>query len=79
MRTQDIQAGKDKNHPGLTIDTVYEYDLDSTLENLNGYCNNTDGGHHGIFVPDYVDGNVSTKEVRITQSYVGVVNKMVWR
>ena len=33
----------------------------------------------GIPVPDYVDENVSTKVVRIIQSYVGVVNKMVWR
>ena len=36
-------------------------------------------GHHGIPVPDYLDENVSTKVVRIIQSYVGVVNKMVWR
>ena len=36
-------------------------------------------GHHGIPVPDYVDENVSTKVVRIIQSYTGVVNKMVWR
>ena len=36
-------------------------------------------GHHGIPVPDYMDENVSTKVVRIIQSYVGVVNKMVWR
>ena len=36
-------------------------------------------GHQGIPVPDYVDENVSTKVVRIIQSYVGVVNKMVWR
>ncbi len=35
--------------------------------------------NHGIPVPDYVDENVSTKVVRIIQSYVGVVNKMVWR
>ena len=33
----------------------------------------------GIPVPDYTDENVSTKVVRIIQSYVGVVNKMVWR
>ena len=33
----------------------------------------------GIPVPDYVDENVSTKVVRIIQSFVGVVNKMVWR
>ena len=36
-------------------------------------------GEHGIPVPDYVDENVSTKVVKIIQSYTGVVNKMVWR
>ncbi len=36
-------------------------------------------GLPGIPVPDDVDENVSTKVVRIIQSYVGVVNKMVWR
>ena len=33
----------------------------------------------GIPVPDYTDENVSDKVVKIIQSYVGVVNKMVWR
>ena len=36
-------------------------------------------GDHGIPVPDYTDTNVSTKVVKIIQSYTGVVNKMVWR
>ena len=36
-------------------------------------------GDHGIPVPTYVEENVSTKVVKIIQSYVGVVNKMVWR
>ena len=36
-------------------------------------------GFSGLPVPDYIDENVSTKVVRIIQSYVGVVNKMVWR
>lgn len=34
---------------------------------------------YGIPVPDYIDENVSTKVIKIIQSYVGVVNKMVWR
>lgn len=36
-------------------------------------------GEYGIPVPNYTDENVSTKVVKIIQSYVGVVNKMVWR
>ena len=36
-------------------------------------------GDHGIPVPNYTDENVSTKVVKIIQSYVGIVNKMVWR
>ena len=36
-------------------------------------------GDLGISVPDYTDINVSDKVIRIIQSYVGVVNKMVWR
>jgi UDP-N-acetylglucosamine 2-epimerase (non-hydrolysing) len=36
-------------------------------------------GNFGVPVPDYVETNVSDKVVRIIQSYVGVVNKMVWR
>ena len=36
-------------------------------------------GDHGTPVPDYLDENVSTKVVKIIQSYTGIVNKMVWR
>lgn len=39
--------------------------------------NEPNGG--AVPVPDYVDENVSDKVVKIIQSYVGVVNKMVWR
>ncbi|MBP3360167.1 MAG: UDP-N-acetylglucosamine 2-epimerase (non-hydrolyzing) [Clostridia bacterium] len=37
------------------------------------------GGDFGVPVPDYTDSNVSTKVVKIIQSYTGIVNKMVWR
>jgi len=36
-------------------------------------------GNHGIPVPDYVEETVSTKVVKLIQSYTGVVDKMVWR
>ncbi len=36
-------------------------------------------GDIGIPVPDYVEESTSTKVVKIIQSYVGIVNKMVWR
>ena len=36
-------------------------------------------GDFGTPVPYYTDENVSTKVVKIIQSYTGVVNKMVWR
>ena len=39
----------------------------------------TENGNHGIPVPDYTEELVSTKVVKIIQSYTGVVDKMVWR
>ena len=38
-----------------------------------------ENGDLGLSVPNYVDENVSTKVVKIIQSYTGIVNKMVWR
>ena len=34
---------------------------------------------YGLPVPDYIEENVSTKIVKIIQSYTGIVNKMVWK
>ena len=39
---KNIQAGKDKTHQGLIIEEVYEYDLDSTPEELDQWCKNAD-------------------------------------
>ena len=39
---KNIQAGKDKTHPELTIEAVYEYDLDSTPEELDAWCKDCD-------------------------------------
>ena len=39
---KNIQAGKDKTHPGLTVDAVFEYDLDSKPEELDAWCKDCD-------------------------------------
>ena len=39
---KNIQAGKDKTHPAITIEAVYEYDLDSTPEQLDQWCSDCD-------------------------------------
>ena len=36
-------------------------------------------GHLGIPVPDYLDENVSSKVVKLIQSYTGIIDRMVWR
>lgn len=59
-----VLAGIDEKSLLQAVDTAVELDK-------NGFC--------GIPVPDYTDENVSTKVVKIIQSYTGVVNKMVWR
>ena len=54
-------------------------DEKSLLQAVETAVELTQDGAHGIPVPDYVEENVSTKVVKIIQSYTGVVNKMVWR
>lgn len=55
------------------IDTV------SLLQAVDTAVSMNDNHDYGIPVPDYTDKNVSTKVVKLIQSYTGVVNKMVWR
>ena len=54
-------------------------DEKSLLQAVDTAVMMTECGDNGIPVPDYVEENVSTKVVKLIQSYVGVVNKMVWR
>ncbi|MBR2499351.1 MAG: UDP-N-acetylglucosamine 2-epimerase (non-hydrolyzing) [Clostridia bacterium] len=49
------------------------------LQAVDTAVNMNRNGDYGIPVPDYIEENVSTKVVKIIQSYTGVVNKMVWR
>lgn len=54
-------------------------DGDSLLQAVDTAVEMNRNGDYGIPVPDYIEENVSTKVVKIIQSYTGVVNKMVWR
>ena len=54
-------------------------DEKSLLQAVDTAVEMTRNGDNGLPVPNYVDENVSTKAVKIIQSYTGVVNKMVWR
>ncbi len=52
---------------------------EQVLQAVNTAVEMVDHGDYGVEVPDYADKNVSIKVVKLIQSYVGVVNKMVWR
>ena len=49
------------------------------LQSVDTAVEMNSNGDYGIPVPDYIEENVSSKVVKIIQSYTGVVNKMVWR
>ena len=54
-------------------------DTNGLLQSVETAVELVKNGDYGTPVPDYTDENVSTKVVKIIQSYVGIVNKMVWR
>ena len=54
-------------------------ETDSLLQGVETAVALNRDGEFGVPVPDYVDENVSTKVVKIIQSYTEIVNKMVWR
>ena len=54
-------------------------DTDSLLQAVDTAVTMNSNGDYGIPVPDYVEVNVSTKVVKIIQSYTGIVDRMVWR
>lgn len=54
-------------------------DEKSLLQSVDTAVELVKDGDYGLPVPNYTDENVSTKVVKLIQSYVGVVNKMVWR
>lgn len=59
-----VLAGIDEKSLLQAVDAAVQMNLD---------------GDNGVPVPDYTEENVSTKVVKLIQSYTSVVNKMVWR
>lgn len=59
-----VLAGIDEKSLLQAVDTAVQMNLD---------------GEYGVPVPDYIEENVSTKVVKLIQSYTNVVNRMVWR
>ena len=59
--------------------TLAGIDTRSLLQAVDTAVQMNEDGEYGIPVPDYIEENVSTKVVKIIQSYTGIVNKMVWR
>lgn len=57
---------------------LFGIDEKGLLQSVDTAVELNKAGEYGIPVPDYVEENVSTKVVKIIQSYTGVVNKMVW-
>jgi len=64
------------DNAGFILAGIDEHSLLQAVDTAIEMNNN---GDHGIPVGDYIDEHVSSKVVKIIQSYTGVVNKMVWR
>ena len=68
---KNIKDGKDRTHPELTIDNIYEFDVDSTLEELDLYCKNAD------FVVNLAGVNRPQNEEEFMQGNFGFVSDML--
>lgn len=54
-------------------------DENGLLQSVDIAVEMNNAGDYGTPVPDYIEENVSSKVVKIIQSYTGIINKMVWR
>ena len=79
LRYFRIVGSNERDHNivyGIVYDVTNEHDLLQAVDTAVEMCKN---GDNGLPVPTYTDEIVSTKIVKLIQSYTGVVNKMVWR
>ena len=67
----NIKDGKDKTHPGLSIETVFEYDIDSTPEELDTYCKDCD------FVFNLAGVNRPQNQVEFMQGNFGFASTLL--
>lgn len=68
---KNIKDGKDRTHPELSLGDIYEYDVDSTLDELDTYCKNAD------FVVNLAGVNRPQNEDEFMQGNFGFVSDML--
>ena len=68
---KNIKDGKDRTHPELNLGDIYEYDVDSTLDELDAYCQNAD------FVVNLAGVNRPQNEEEFMQGNFGFVSDML--
>ena len=68
---KNIKDGKDRTHPELNLGDIYEYDVDSTLDELDAYCKNAD------FVVNLAGVNRPQNEEEFMQGNFGFVSDML--
>lgn len=59
--------------------TIGSITTEQVLQAVDLVVNMNQNGDSAVEVPAYVDNNISTKVIKIIQSYVGIINRMVWR
>ena len=69
---KNIQAGKDKTHPGLSIEAVYEYDIDNKPEELDAWCRDCDFVFNlaGVNRPQKKDGVGSADNLSFEEEFM---------
>ena len=68
---KNIKDGKDRTYPGLSVDEIYEYDIDSTKEDLENYCKDAD------FVVNLAGVNRPLTEDEFEKGNFGFISEML--
>ena len=67
---KNIRDGKNRTRPGIHIDEIYEYDLDSTAEQLDEYCKKADFVFKTLLMPKMPEGSFAKKLYSLYLTYL---------